>query len=138
MTEFEIAQLEIMQVERNMSAINAITSTTGLVQADIANWLALLFGYLLVAYFIGANLTRMQVIILNALYIASVGFLTFTIVSTSSVVSRLLDLLRGLTVRDTEVMSMSLTAQWFAMALNLTMILASLYFMWSIRHPKAE
>jgi hypothetical protein len=80
----------------------------------------------------------MQVIILNALYIASVSFLTFTIVSTSSVVSRLLDLLRGLTVRDTEVMSMSLTAQWFAMALNLTMILASLYFMWSIRHPKAE
>ena len=138
MTEFEIAQLEIMQVERNMSIIDATTSFAGLMQGDIANWLALLFGYLLVAYFIGANLTRIQVVILNVLYGASVGFLTLSIFSTSRIISGLLNRFREINGTEVEVLSLSSAFGWFAVALNLAMSLASFYFMWSIRHPEAE
>ena len=73
MTEFEIAQLEFMQAERSANLLNLVQTQGSLIQSDATFFTTLLFGYLLVAYFIGASLTRVQVIILNVLYIASIG-----------------------------------------------------------------
>jgi len=57
MTEFETAQLAIMNAELVNSSIGNFQSQTEIMYQQIALGHSLLFGYLLAAYFIGAALT---------------------------------------------------------------------------------
>ena len=102
-----------------------------------------LFGYLLVAYFIGSALSRPQVVILNFVYLLFTGY-------------QLLRIFAGIVFSDLQEeglielieqspggASLDLDFLSFEWAVTLTTIhfaavVASLYFMWRVRHPKTE
>ena len=138
MTEFEIAQLEFMQAERSANLLNLVQTQGSLIQSDATFFTTLLFGYLLVAYFIGASLTRVQVIILNVLYIASIGASIFQMTTGAFTAIGFLNKFLEVSGNEGEMSPLNPNYIAYGVALNLAMILTSLYFMWSVRHPKTE
>lgn len=136
MTEFEIAQLEFMQAERSANLLNLVQTQGSLIQSDATQFTTLLFGYLLVAYFIGASLTRVQVIILNVLYIASIGASIFQMTTGAFTAIGFLNRFLEVSGNEGEMSPLNPNYIGYGVALNLALILTSLYFMWSVRHPK--
>ena len=138
MTEFEIAQLEFMQAERNANLLNLVQTQGSIIQSDATQFTTLLFGYLLVAYFIGSNLTRIQVIILNVLYMACIGATIFQMTTAAFTAMGFLNKFLEVSDNEGEITAINPNYIGFGVALNLALILTSLYFMWSVRHPKTE
>ena len=114
-----------------------IQAQADLIANDATMMSTLLFGYLVVAYFVGTHLTKPQSFIFSSLYVAA--FLANTFSATSSALVAV-----GPQVRYVEVSgnieTPTLTPMFvlLGVTLNLCMLLASLYFMWSVRHPKTE
>jgi hypothetical protein len=137
MTEFELQQLEYMEIERVQGLLGLIQGQADLIANDATMMSTLLFGYLVVAYFAGAHLTKIQSLIFSALYLTA--FLAGMFSATNSALVAV-----GFQDRFVEVSGLTetptLTPLFVLLAtiLNLSMLLASLYFMWSVRHPKTE
>jgi hypothetical protein len=137
MSEFELLQLEYMQIDRTQGLIGLIQTQADLIANDATMMSTLLFGYLVVAYFVGRSLTKPQSLIFNTLYVAA--FLATCFSATNSALVAV-----GLQNRYVEVSGLAETPTLTPMfvllgvTLNLCMLLASLYFMWSVRHPKTE
>jgi hypothetical protein len=138
MTEYEIADLALSTQEGIWEQVGLLQAQGGLMLTSMSVYFSLIFGYLLVAYFVGANLTRAQNVILAALYL-----LTMTLNRTVFLNIQLggqelyigfMDLNPDTTVlflfTDAGVVSAS--------AVFAATIIATLYFMWRVRHPKAE
>lgn len=139
MTEFESAQLVYIQAEREANLLSLIHSQAELIQNDATQFTTLLFGYLLVAYFIGAHLTRAQVIILNILYSVSIGATMFQMTSSAFIALGFLErFLEVSTLRNTDLSAINPGYIVFAVILNIALVITSLYFMWTIRQPKIE
>ena len=138
MTEFESAQLVYMQAERAGNLMSLIQTQGELIQNDATQFTTLIFGYLLVAYFIGSHLTKVQVVILNTLYIASIGSTVFQMVTGGLTAMGFLERFYEVSENTRELSAMNPDYLFFGVALNIALIIASLYFMWSVRHPKTE
>ena len=105
-------------------------------------WLSIASGYLLVAYSAGANLTRVQVSIVNVMYVVcSAIFAVLTMVFCfratlmAGMKSKLLPdsvIPLGYNQNITDVVMIGLAV------IMVGGILAALYFMWTVRHPKTE
>lgn len=99
--------------------------------------ITLMSGYLVVAYLVGEKLTRAQVIIINLLYV--IGALTVVAGHGQYMADVMLARLQA-HVADPQIFvavdSALLTVIPASVAVvNVSLIIASLYFMWSIRHP---
>ena len=134
MTEYEIADLAV-------STQAIFWQQNQLLQGQAARGFELmqqfgtiLFGYLIVAYFVGAQLTRVQSVIFTALYLfwqVRVCWVMFTV---SINVNSLLGEMRKISPDfDPAVPSLL-----WVYTLLFCLTLASIYFMWSVRHPKTE
>ena len=95
--------------------------------------MAVLSGYLVVAYTVGSKLTRLQVSVLNVtyslwyLYIASNG--TMNLIRARAYIVESLELVQhGFTLAPYVVHA--------RVAITLLLWVTSLWFMWSMRHPK--
>jgi hypothetical protein len=139
MTEYEIADLALSKAMQLQGAVSQIQVQMGIVSDGIQLFMAVLFGFLAAAYFIGAQLERLQALIFSGLYLLW-QIWTLAAISTRGVV--MLELvakvaeLRG----SSEVWSANVPQ---SLVVGLMLILpgalcASLYFMWSVRHPKKE
>ncbi|MEH6584871.1 MAG: hypothetical protein V7754_23345 [Halioglobus sp.] len=136
MTEYELADLEFSKTEL---LLHTIEMTDG----NIEIFGVYLFGYLLVAYFIGATLSRPQVIVLNVIYVLFTGYQLLRvfggILLSDLHEGDLLELLEqrhGVAYPSLDIVNF----EWAATItiLHVFAVIASLYFMWSVRHPKAE
>ncbi|MCX2982857.1 hypothetical protein EYC98_18495 [Halieaceae bacterium IMCC14734] len=137
MTEFELAQLEYMVYAREQGLIGLMQTQAGLVANDLALWTGVLFGYLLVAYFVGSQLTKVQAAILNALYLAVSGASVFSLLTGGLTIVGFANQYAMVSGNE-KIATVSPEYTFFGIALNIACIVASLYFMWSVRHPKAE
>ena len=134
MTEYEIADLAISTQELFIQQ-QQLAQGMGERAFDVTQQFGnLLFGYLVVAYLVGAKLTKVQVAILNVLYLTWQlnSFRTLSIINVNAGV--LLGQMREISPELTPTPPSLLVA----LSLYSCLILASLYFMWSIRHPKKE
>jgi hypothetical protein len=93
-----------------------------------------LFGYLIVSYFIGAQLTRVQAAILTTLYL----FWLFRLVTVFNFIWIAAQNTLGEMRKISPDYSPAVPSVWGVYALLLCLVLGSLYFMWSVRHPKTE
>ena len=73
MTEYEIADLAFSKHEGVMEMIGLIQTQAASMATANTHYNSLIFGYLLVAYFIGAALTRAQSVILTILYLLTIS-----------------------------------------------------------------
>jgi hypothetical protein len=134
MTEYEIADLAVSMQELYWQQAQALQGILEQAFNTFEYFGTLLFGYLIVAYFIGAQLTRVQVGILTTLYLFWVVRL--------GVVLNLLLYSGQITIGEMRKISPDLIPPMPSVsgpyAILTILTLASLYFMWSIRHPKTE
>ena len=150
MTEYEIADLALSGAEliKTQSAINL--NQGSLIVENLTLFYSLLFGYLLAAYAAGKKLSTMQAAILTGLYLSAVaynrfyGFILLTQslfgmsrthqmwqATSSSELATAATSSHALTAAQTGIMA-------FTTAFIVLAVLASLLFMWSVRHPREE
>ena len=143
MTEYEIADLALSTQEGIREQISLVQTQIGLVQEElslvltgITMFYTLLFGYLIVAYFIGANLTRGQTIMLTLLYSCTVLLNRSSGWNAMGTVRELrLDLFQ-LSPDAPKILLDSDGAIAAITVVVVALYVASLYFMWGVRHPK--
>jgi hypothetical protein len=97
--------------------------------------ITILTGYLLIAFFIGARLTRFQVIFATAVY--SVMYLS-TALSLSQSQTVLVHLAATLRDSGSEIPVISAANPVVSYITTGLLYLGSIYFMWNVRHPKPE
>ncbi len=125
MTEYEILDLFRGYVE-----MEAVSFTI---------YLTLVSGYLVVGYLAGTKLSALQAGIVSALFVAGAGLQTWGIQQYQVAISELLNAkseITPLTPFQASVVSNG-ASDMFAV-LMAAGIVASLFFMWTIRHPKAK
>jgi len=139
MTEYEIADLaasKIFQIQGQISLLQVQSST---IADGIQQFMTILFAYIAAAYFVGSTLERRQMWIFTALYALWQFWTIATIAIKGTVLNRQLDRLTDfqgtiIALGDTGPVLIRVTLIMFLLAA----LIASLYFMWSIRHPKTE
>jgi len=137
MTEFELAQLEYMAYAREQGLIGLMQAQADLINNDLMMLTSAVFGYLVVAYFVGAQLTKVQAGILNSLYVAVTSAASFSVLVGGFTVVAFSNHYSTIT-GNTQTATASNEFVLMGVTFNACIVLASLYFMWTVRHPKSE
>jgi len=105
-------------------------------QTAMALYLSILSGYLIIAYLVGRKLSRTQVIILSTMFVFASSFCTLVLTVWWQ---RALEFaLEAQAINPERIVSNSKDAVRMVAALFSLGILASLYFMWNVRHAETE
>jgi hypothetical protein len=134
MTEYEIAELAMSTQELFWQQMQVAQGFAELAGSFFERYMTVMFGYLIVAHLIGARLTRVQAGILTALYLFWLARLATGVNVTTS---RMLDTLDTMKILQPDLAIPSSPTLWMFTLLLLSTV-ASLYFMWNVRHPKTE
>ena len=98
--------------------------------------ITLFSGYLLIAFFIGSKLTFFQVSFVNAVFSMMYLSSSLAIIGAMPVINHLAERLNA---TGSEIpLSASAANPAFSITITSLMYLGALYFMWTVRHPKAE
>ena len=148
MTEYEIADLALSSAELVKSQSAIALTQGGLIVDNLTLFYSLLFGYLLAAYAVGKKLSTVQAAILTVLYLAAViynRFYGFILLRESQfTMSRGEQMIQATSPSEVATAAISLPALTedqssvlaFVIVFVVLAVLASLFFMWSVRHPK--
>lgn len=133
MTDFEIAELAITQQELFWQMWSLSESLTDKANVYIERIMTLLFGYLAVAYFVGAKLTRIQAAVFTILYLVWTLGLVMSLRETSGDVALVATQMQKLDpILNTSILRNNSVSEGNGVAYMLAgCIFASLYFMWS-------
>jgi len=137
MTEYEIADLAMSNQAVFWEQSQTMASIAELIQGSIDRIAALLFGFLTVSYFVGAKLTRAQTWIFTLLYLA---WQLRLVVIISQLFKRIEKINLSMTENGTAApIEFSWVSQVLpTLILMVVCIIASVYFMWSVRRqPQA-
>ena len=107
--------------------------------ANLAELITLMSGYLVVAYLVGKRLTRTQILVTNALYLMS----AFTVISGGFQAASDVQIARkemALQIPQLDLLNYTIKYIYLwpsiVAIINGCLIVASLIFMWQVRHPK--
>ena len=136
-----MASLAFFEAEAVRHQIEIIQGIASQLETEFNGFTTLLFGFVLVAYFAGQNLSQNQVIVLTVLYLATISqyILTSLLAGLGIVVStaQLADLAGDSQNPVTDVVIVP-ARYYFSAVVQVCCVFASLYFMWSVRRPKAD
>ena len=122
MTEFEIGE--------------ALTSNMGIVIEALSIYLTITSAYLVVAYLVGDKLARSQVVVVSTLFIVA------TLTAVSAMIGhgmRIVEHSQSLAqLNPDRIYTGTMATPVIMIFLMLSGIVASLKFMWDVRHPKTE
>ena len=138
MTEYEIADLAISKAALIQTQVSIVQTSGSTIIENLTLFYTLVFGYLLAAHFIGQKLTKIQALILTVLYLAAVSYnrisawgiykgFIFYYGQMEEMVGTPIP--RGMATHE----NLYLVTIFIVFS-----VLASLYFMWSVRHPKSS
>ena len=116
--------------------VEAITSYLAVAQTSTATIISLLSAYLIGAYLAGDKLTRFQVLVVTALYLYVMVVVAISAFGSMSKARHYAAELKALNPND--VTFLNDHSAVLAAVAAATCIGASLWFLWSIRHPKTE
>ena len=117
--------------------LDLMSSVEGHMATQFSLYLSVVSAYLIVAYLVGIRLTLVQVFIASALMLFSAGGQTWALYASLGRVTEYLELKSQLSpLTDYEQNFAANTYIW--VGILAAGVLASLYFMWSVRHPKIE
>lgn len=136
MTEYEIASLALEKAAGIRDQSELLQGQAELISNSTSMFFTILFGYLVVAYLVARDLTRVQVSILNFLYLLFILVNLLSQANAHSVGIFRYAELREMIPNAPPVPFWSIEMQILALSLSAIAVAASLWFMWSIRHPK--
>jgi hypothetical protein len=139
MTEFELIQVEYMQKEYATNLMDNFYGSVAAMGDQATVIFTLIFGYLLVAHFVGQKLSRPQTVLLTICYLAMTIKLSVHTIIQGFLAEQFMNeylLVIGREQGPPPALQAWLTIDtpvWY-----FVYIIASLYYMWSVRHPKTE
>ena len=116
--------------------VEAITSYLAVAQTSTTSIIGLLSAYLIVAYLAGNKLTRSQVLVVTALYLYVMVVVAISAFGSMSKARHYAAELKALNPND--VIYLNEYSAGMSAVGAVACLSASLWFMWSIRHPKTE
>ena len=134
MTEYEIADLAVSTQAIFWQQWQVAQGAFENMLSILERFITVLFGYLIVAYFIGAKLSRVQAGIMTALYLFWLSRLGIVLGVLANNANIILDEMRKIS----PILAVSIPSLLMLYFLLSILTFASLYFMWSVRHPKTE
>ncbi|QFU75550.1 hypothetical protein EY643_07735 [Halioglobus maricola] len=117
--------------------LDLMTSMEAHMATQFSLYLSVVSAYLVVAYLVGMNLSRAQMVIASALMIFAAGGQTWALHASLGRVQEYL-LLKSELSPLTEYERNFATHSYIWIGILAAGILASLYFMWSVRHPNED
>lgn len=138
MTEYEIADLAASKAVELQGGISLFQTAVSMVTDIIQQYMNILFAYIIAAYFIGASLSRRQAWILTTLYVLFQTWMIVAIIGRGYFLGIIVERLLELQDYSTAWMGLPLALRTTSAVLLVSVLFASLYFMWSVRHPKTE
>ncbi len=114
------------------AAMNAGDATLG----NVTAYLSVVSAYLIVAYIVGAELSRFQVIVINVLFV--VFAFSFVLAIQTGLANHYLFATDILEYRPEYAVFSSPQVNKLLFAIDSGGVMAALYFMWNIRHPKKK
>ena len=138
MTEYEIADLAASRAFEIQGVWSLLQTQMSMVTDILQQYMSILFGYIVAAYLIGANLSRRQVWIFTTLYIMWQVWMIMIMIGRSVLTAQFAENLRELVDTTTPLTTTIPVFIVTSSALLAAALFASLYFMWSIRHPRTE
>jgi hypothetical protein len=117
-------------VEQVLAAATLTAELIGQASTNMSLYITAVSGYVLIAYFLGKNLTRLQAAIITVLFIYFSFFITFITLAFFQNA-----LYFGTTYGLGRVPSWPASSAGIIQSLG---IVAALKFMWDVRHPKTE
>jgi hypothetical protein len=136
MTEYETAALAAYDTELYYGLMALLQGQVSLVIEALNLFYSLLFGYVLAAYVVGKKLTKSQVVTLSLLYLGAVIYNRFASYSIIQTAITIIEQLEG--SGPSVVNPLTPEGMIAILVISAIAVLASLYFMWSIRHPKIK
>jgi hypothetical protein len=138
MTEYEIADLAVSKAFQLQGGVSLFQTATSMTTDIVLQYMNILFAYIIAAYFIGANLGRRQVGVLTTLYVLFQTWMIVIIIARGYLVLKTGEALQELLGPSEVPMVLPMAITITSVAILVAVLFASLYFMWSIRHPKTE
>jgi hypothetical protein len=139
MTEYEIADLAASKATQLQGLVSLIQVQLASLTEGVQQFMTILFAYLAAAHFVGARMDRIQVWLFTVLYVFWQAW-TITSTATRGVVLGELQQ-RFYQVAEVERQSLGSMPEILrtsVAALLIAALLASLFFMWRVRHTKPE
>jgi hypothetical protein len=134
----EKGMTEVELYEVTASHLEVVAAFMSNYATHVSIYLSLIFGYCVVAYTAGRNLTRFQVIVVSLMFLVTAElqalFMVLWVTSAQELLQELAKVNSGF---DTESGDFD-GRQIVGIALWQAGIVASLAFMWSVRHPKTD
>ncbi len=116
--------------------IQATQATWGNTISLVAIVITLMSGYLVAAYLVGSQLSRPQVVIVNTLYLLLSTFLLMSIYNLSIRATEMAAI--AIEMSDKRILTPQLWLPMGMISIFSFCLVASLKFMWDVRHPKRE
>jgi hypothetical protein len=138
MTEYEIADLAASRAFEFQGGLSLFQTQIAMIADGIQQYMSILFSYIVAAFFIGENLGRRQVWIFTTLYVMWQAWLIAAIGGRSYLLQLIAKDLQEATDNSGALAYLPSALTLTALSLLLAALFASLYFMWSVRHPKTE
>ena len=132
MTEYEIADLALSNAEAIRSQSALIQDQTSLLIDRINLFYTFIFSYLIVAYIVGATLTKVQLVALNLLFLCVMALNRIAYVHEFLIRQGF----RNELLQLQDAAPLPEGGLTIALTISIIMILVSLFFMWSVRHQK--
>jgi hypothetical protein len=138
MTEYEIADLAASKAFQLQGGVSLFQTGISMMTDIIQQYMIILFAYMIAAYFIGANLSRRQVWVLTTLYVMFQIWWIVAFVGRGYMVGKIMEGIIELQDYSGALERLPLALRTTSPVLLVAALFASLYFMWSVRHPKTE
>jgi hypothetical protein len=138
MTEYEIADLAASSAFKLQGQVSLFQTALTMMTDIIQQYMGMLFGYIVAAYFIGASLTKRQVWILTTLYVMWQLWMIGVIGGRGYLARLILESMQEGQGINSTVADLPIMLTTTALGLLVAALAASLYFMWCVRHPKSE
>jgi hypothetical protein len=138
MTEYEIADLAASKAFQLQGGVSLFQTAISMMTDIIQQYMNILFAYIIAAYFIGANLSRRQVWVLTTLYGMFQTWMIVAIIGRGYILGRIVEDFIELQGSSEALVVLPTALRITSVALLVAVLFASLYFMWSVRHPKTE
>lgn len=138
MTEYEIADLAVSQAANRLALVSLMQAQFGTVIEGLQQFMTILFSYIAAAYLAGGRMGIFQVWMLSILY----AFWQVWMIASIALRGAVLYQLTEKFIEEGGGTSIVLDAPTFlrpvSLALLVTALTASLYFMWSVRQVRTE
>ena len=103
-----------------------------------ALFISVLSAYLVVAYTVGASLTRYQVTFISILFLLMMSLGVFAQLRNIQMMSEWGYQVIALSGKESVPAAQAEIAKWLFIAMRIALSIGALVFMWQVRHPKSE